>query len=145
MNESSCDRHRDTSILKANQRGAQCPLLALSGHAFAVGGYPLLRVKRTFSQTRSQSCFRAFPSAGLSRYDALSEPRGEGNETARQNRRQKKKTQRRKTLKRGSAPKTARRRNFSAADLQEQVDALTLELQAAREQQTATSDVLRII
>ena len=57
----------------------------------------------------------------------------------------KEKTQRRKTLKRGSAPKTARRRNFSAADLQEQVDALTLELQAAREQQTATSDVLRII
>jgi hypothetical protein len=55
------------------------------------------------------------------------------------------KTQRHKTLKRRNAPKSARRRDPSAADLQEQVGALTLELQAAREQQTATSDVLRII
>src|SRR5262245_55509572 len=52
------------------------------------------------------------------------------------------KIQRPKTLKRPNALKTARHRNFSAA---EQIGALTRELKEAREQQTATAEVLRVI
>ena len=55
------------------------------------------------------------------------------------------KTQRSKTLKRHNAPKTARRRNFSAAGPQEQISALTRKLKEALEQQTATSEVLKVI
>jgi class 3 adenylate cyclase len=55
------------------------------------------------------------------------------------------KTQRPKTLKRHNAPKTARRRNFSAAGPQKQISALTRELKEAVEQQTATSEVLKVI
>jgi class 3 adenylate cyclase len=55
------------------------------------------------------------------------------------------KTQRLKTLKRHNAPKTARRRNFSAAGPQEQISALTRELKEALEQQTAASEVLKVI
>jgi GAF domain-containing protein len=55
------------------------------------------------------------------------------------------KTQRPKTLKRHNAPKTARRRNFSAAGPQEQISALTRELKEALEQQAATSEVLKVI
>src|SRR5262245_5107177 len=55
------------------------------------------------------------------------------------------KTQRPKPLKRHNAPKTARRRNFSAANPQEQISALTLELKEALEQQAATSEVLKVI
>jgi two-component system, NtrC family, sensor kinase len=55
------------------------------------------------------------------------------------------KTQRPKTLKRHNAPKTARRRNFSAAGPQEQISALTRELKESQEQQTATSEVLKVI
>src|SRR5262249_22726953 len=49
---------------------------------------------------------------------------------------------RRKTLKRHNAPKTARHRKISAA---EQISALTRELKDALEQQTATSEVLKVI
>src|SRR5262245_66621525 len=55
------------------------------------------------------------------------------------------KTQRPKTLKRHNAPKTARRPNFSAAGPQEQISALTRELKETLEQQTATSEVLKVI
>jgi len=48
-------------------------------------------------------------------------------------------------LKRRKAPKPARRRTSSAADLQKRVDHLKRELDEAREQQTATSNVLRVI
>src|SRR5207244_1302649 len=44
-----------------------------------------------------------------------------------------------------SAPTAARQSNSTLADLQEQVNALTRELAEAREQQTATSEVLRVI
>src|SRR5262245_55861272 len=47
--------------------------------------------------------------------------------------------------KRNSAPTAARPASSTLADLQEQVSALTRELAKAREQQTATSDVLKVI
>ena len=47
--------------------------------------------------------------------------------------------------KRNSAPTAARPATSALADLQEQVGALTRELAEAREQQTATSEVLRVI
>ena len=57
------------------------------------------------------------------------------------------KTQRRSTmkLKRNNAPTAARPASSTLADLQEQVSALTRELAQAREQQTATSEVLSVI
>jgi signal transduction histidine kinase len=57
------------------------------------------------------------------------------------------KTRYRKTTKpkRSNAPSAARPAGSTLADLQEQVSALTRELAAAREQQTATSEVLRVI
>src|SRR3974390_2052003 len=47
--------------------------------------------------------------------------------------------------KRNNAPTAARPTSSTLADLQEQVGALTRELAEAREQQTATSEVLRVI
>src|SRR5260370_924642 len=47
--------------------------------------------------------------------------------------------------KRNNTPTEARPASSTLADLQEQVSALTRELAEAREQQTATSDVLRVI
>src|SRR5215468_10736567 len=57
------------------------------------------------------------------------------------------KTQHRKPTrpKRNSPPAAARPTTPTTADLQEQVSALTRELAEAREQQTATSEVLRVI
>ena len=49
------------------------------------------------------------------------------------------------TLKRGIAPKAGRRRDPATADLQEQLDRRTRELNEALEQQTAISDILRVI
>jgi hypothetical protein len=46
---------------------------------------------------------------------------------------------------RNNAPTAVRQSNSTLADLQEQVGALTRELAKAREQQTATSDVLQVI
>src|SRR6266568_339846 len=46
---------------------------------------------------------------------------------------------------RNNAPTAARQSNSTLADLQEQVGALTRELAEAREQQTAASEVLRVI
>ena len=48
-------------------------------------------------------------------------------------------------LKRNNAPTAARPASSTLADLQEQVSALTRELAQAREQQTATSEVLSVI
>ncbi len=50
-----------------------------------------------------------------------------------------------KKPKRGNASNVARRATSSVAELQNQVSTLTRELTEAREQQTATSDVLRVI
>jgi hypothetical protein len=50
-----------------------------------------------------------------------------------------------KEPKRNNAPKGARAISLSLADLQEQVSELTRELVEAREQQTATSQILRVI
>jgi signal transduction histidine kinase len=47
--------------------------------------------------------------------------------------------------KRDSAPRAARQAGTTAADLHQQVSALTRELAEAREQQTATADVLKVI
>jgi len=55
------------------------------------------------------------------------------------------KAQRPNTLKRHNAPKTARHRNFSAASPQQQISTLTRELKEALEQQTATSEVLKVV
>ena len=54
-------------------------------------------------------------------------------------------TTRHRKLKRISAPMAARQLLSPIADLQEQVSALTRELAEARDQQTATSQVLRVI
>ena len=48
-------------------------------------------------------------------------------------------------LKRRSAPTATGRRDPAAADLQKQLDQRTRDLAEAREQQAATTDVLRII
>jgi class 3 adenylate cyclase/putative methionine-R-sulfoxide reductase with GAF domain len=55
------------------------------------------------------------------------------------------KTQRPKTLTRRNAPKAKRRRSSSPAASETEVARLTHELQKAQEQQTATSDVLKVI
>jgi hypothetical protein len=55
------------------------------------------------------------------------------------------KTQRRKTLSRRNAPKSARNRRSSAAREETEVARLTRELREAREQQAATSEVLGVI
>jgi hypothetical protein len=57
----------------------------------------------------------------------------------------KEKTQRRKTLKRRSAPKTTQRRISLATGRETNVARLTRERDEAREQQTATADVLKVI
>src|SRR5262245_46578528 len=69
------------------------------------------------------------------------EPRG------RQMRRRDKaaKTQRPKTLKRRDAPKAARGRSSLAANKETSAAQLVRELKEAREQQTATADVLKVI
>jgi hypothetical protein len=46
---------------------------------------------------------------------------------------------------RNNAPTAARQASSTLADLQQQVSALARELAEAREQQTATSDLLRVI
>ena len=48
-------------------------------------------------------------------------------------------------LERNNAPTAARKASSTLADLQEQVSTLTRELAEARDQQTATSEVLRVI
>jgi two-component system, NtrC family, sensor kinase len=55
------------------------------------------------------------------------------------------KTQRRKTLKRRSAPKTTRRRSSIATSKETNVAQLTRERDEAREQQTVTAEILRVI
>jgi hypothetical protein len=57
------------------------------------------------------------------------------------------KTRRRKTLalKRGNAPKVARRPIFSAANLHKKVGLLTRELDEAHQREVATADVLKVI
>ena len=57
------------------------------------------------------------------------------------------KTQHASTTKpeRNNAPTAARQASSTLADLQEQVSTLTRELAEARDQQTATSEVLRVI
>jgi signal transduction histidine kinase len=55
------------------------------------------------------------------------------------------KTQRRKTLKRGNAPKAVRRRGHRAAGKETNVEELTRELAEAREREAATSEVLKVI
>jgi transcriptional regulator with GAF, ATPase, and Fis domain len=55
------------------------------------------------------------------------------------------KTQRRKTLSRRNAPKSAHNRRSSVASQETEVERLTRELREAREQQAATSEVLGVI
>ena len=55
------------------------------------------------------------------------------------------KTLRRKVAKSGSAPSTMHRRRSTGVGLQEQLDEARRELREAREQQTATSEVLKVI
>src|SRR5262245_56569191 len=75
-----------------------------------------------------------FQYAGVGRCDALSSAAGEAMRRRNKRRGKEGETQRPKALKR-----------FSAAGPQEQISALTRELNAALEQQTATSEVLKII
>ena len=55
------------------------------------------------------------------------------------------KTRRRKTLTRGTASKAVRRRGLPAAGQETEIARVTRERDEAQEQQTATSEVLRVI
>ena len=80
---------------------------------------------------------------GLVRCPVLS--LGEGNETARQDRRQSGKNATPETLKRRNAPKATRRRSSLVPDKETNVARLTRERDEALEQLAATSDVLKVV
>src|SRR5262249_34917372 len=83
------------------------------------------------------------PSISLTCYHHVSEPRGRFMRRRDQAGRKGTKAQRRKTSR---APKAARRRHsVSAAAQQTKVAQITRELEEAREQQTATTNVLKVI
>jgi hypothetical protein len=50
-------RVKDYNSFRRIQNGAQCPLLAQSGHTDPLNQCPLLGVKRTLPGTRSDVCF----------------------------------------------------------------------------------------
>jgi GAF domain-containing protein len=90
-----------------------------------------------------QSDVGAFPSAGLNRYDALSQASGEA--MRRRDKTAKARRRNRLTPKRAGASKAPHRNNFSPPRGEKTVARLSRELKEAFEQQGATADILNII
>ena len=81
----------------------------------------------------------------LSRYHARPEPRGEAMRRRDKASGKAVKTRRQKTSTHRRSPTSVRRHSDVSADLQDQLDRRTRERDEALEQQTATSEVLRVI
>ena len=135
----------------------ECRLLAVNGHANGSAECLLVGEERTWPRPAAmspndpkrtdvaKSVLGPFRSALLNRYDALSSALGADmrRSSTAPGKTAKKPPRKRAELRR--ANKTVRRRMPSVADLQARIDALSRDLAEARDQQTATFEVLKVI
>ncbi|MEJ2378579.1 MAG: GAF domain-containing protein, partial [Pseudolabrys sp.] len=121
--------------------------ITLSNQCVSTQAGPISDIVRRLNEVAGKLS-KPFPCAASSRYDAIF--RASWGEVMRRRNKaggKSSKVRHRKaaTLARGNAPKAARRRGSRTADLRDQLDRRTRERDEALEQQTATSEVLRVI